>query len=228
MILLDLFCGAGGAGEGYRRVGFDVIGVDHVAQPRYPSTFYREDAMRVLDHLVRCWSGKGEAWALGHRIDLIHASPPCQASSRLSALHDIDWPELIPPTREALMAIGVPWVIENVDTAALSSHPQLDGRGGVLLCGSMFGLGAEGGYLRRHRKFEMSFQVAQPACRHRGPAVGVYGHGGVTGRHRMLYRPEAEQAMQIDWMNHRELTQAIPPAYTEHIGREALTHLAAR
>lgn len=208
--LLDLFCCAGGAGEGYRRAGFTVTGVDKVPQKNNPHTFIQGDALEYLE-------------AHGHEYDAIHASPPCQGYSTLRAMHpDKEWPLLIKPTRELLKATGKPYVIENVEGAPLQDHSDLFGNHGVMLCGSMFGLGVERGYLRRHRLFETSFPVPQPVCRHQGRAVGVYGHGGHTGKHRMLYRAEAAEALQIDWMNRDEMCQAIPPAYTKYIGRHLM------
>jgi DNA (cytosine-5)-methyltransferase 1 len=142
-----------------------------------------------------------------------------------------DHPALLPDVRALLNSTGVPWVIENVEGAPMAWHPQLDGTWAIVLCGSMFGLGVKRGYLRRHRLFESSIPIPQPACAHRGVAVGVYGHGGHSGKHRMLYRVEAAAAMGIDWMTRDELSQAIPPAYTEHIGRyllAAIHHRAAQ
>jgi DNA (cytosine-5)-methyltransferase 1 len=206
--LLDLFSGAGGAAMGYHRAGFDVVGVDIADQPRYPFAFHRGDALELGERMWR-------------DFDAIHASPPCQAYSRLGAMHPArrsEYPELIEPTRALLKRIGLPYVIENVEDAPLASHPQFDGTWGVTLCGSMFGLGVERGYLRRHRLFESNVPVGQPSCSHRGLAVGVYGHGGHSGKRRMLYRAEAAKAMEIDWMTRDEMSQAIPPAFTEHIG----------
>lgn len=214
--ILDLFCGAGGAAMGYHRAGFEVVGVDHRPQPNYPFEFVRGDAR--------------SEWAeiLGP-FDAIHASPPCQAYSALGAMHrDRDHPDLVDETRVLLRATGLPYVIENVPGAPMPHQPQLDGTWGVVLCGSMFGLGVERGYLRRHRLFESSFPVPQPSCRHAGHAVGVYGHGGYSGKHRMLYRAEAAQAMNIDWMTRDEMAQAIPPAYTEFIGTQLMEHLRHR
>ncbi len=207
--LLDLFCGAGGAGMGYSRAGFDVVGVDIKPQPNYPFEFHQADALTFpLDG-----------------FDAIHASPPCQAYSTLAAMHpDVEHPELIPQVRALVVAAGVPWVIENVEPAPLERRSNLFGAHGVMLCGSMFGLGVERGFLRRHRVFETSFAVARPQCNHQGMAVGVYGHGGHSGKHRMLYKAEASIAMDIDWMTRDELSQAIPPAYTEFIGQ----HLDSR
>src|SRR5438034_875974 len=71
--LLHLFCGAGGAAVGYHRAGFDVVGVDINPQPRYPFRFYQMDALWLLD------------WAVVGDFDAIHASPPCQAFTQMSA-----------------------------------------------------------------------------------------------------------------------------------------------
>lgn len=221
--LLDLFCGAGGAAMGYHRAGFEVVGVDIRPQPNYPFEFVQADALEFLDAMLD-WEG----WP-HHGFDAIHASPPCQHASTLRAMwRDREYPALIEPTRELLRETGLPYIIENVVGAGLARAPQLDGTWGVELCGSSWGLGVERGHLRRHRLFETTFPVPQPACRHRGPAVGVYGHGGYSGRHRMLYRDEAAQAMDIDWMTRDEMTQAIPPAYTEHVGHYLLAEINAR
>ena len=208
--LLDFFCKAGGASMGYSRAGFEVVGVDNESQPNYPFEFHLADAMNYPLN----------------GFDAYHASPPCQGYSVLSAMHpDLEWEKLIKPVREILKATGKPYIIENVETAPLNKRPDLFGNYGVMLCGSMFRLGVERGYLRRHRIFETSFPVDQLLCRHKGPAVGVYGHGGHVGKHRMLYRAEASKAMQIDWMNRDEMCQAIPPAYTEYIGKYLLRQI---
>ncbi len=198
---------------GYHRAGFEVVGIDKEPQPNYPFEFHLSNAMTYpLDG-----------------FDAYHASPPCQGYSVLSAMHpDLEWEKLIEPVREMLKATGKPYIIENVETAPLNKRPDLFGNYGVMLCGSMFGLGVERGYLRRHRIFETSFPVPQLVCRHKGPAVGVYGHGGHVGKRRMLYRAEASKAMQIDWMNRDEMCQAIPPAYTEYIGKYLLDALKRR
>lgn len=195
--LLDLFCCAGGAGMGYARAGFEVVGVDINAQPRYPFAFHQGDALEFLfEH--------------GHKFDAVHASPPCQAYSATRKIQNNYHPELIPPTRAALQRLGLPWVIENVP-----GSPLIDP---VELCGAMFGLRTY-----RHRLFEASFQVTVPehpahdapqAKMGRPPKEGDYIHvvGNFSG---VEY---AKAAIGIDWMNRDEMAQAIPPAYTEYIG----------
>jgi DNA (cytosine-5)-methyltransferase 1 len=204
--LLDLFCGAGGAAMGYHRAGFEVVGVDIKPQPNYPFEFIQADALTFpLDG-----------------FDAIHASPPCQLFSRAGHLRTAQGGKasainLIPETRAALVASGLPYVIENVPGAPLS---------GVTLCGSTFGLG-----VRRHRIFESDALILSLGpCRHReqGRPVGVYHvmgdhvpQGGTTARD----LDEGQRAMGIDWMTWRELRESIPPAYTEFIGRQLIARL---
>jgi DNA (cytosine-5)-methyltransferase 1 len=210
---LDLFCGVGGATRGLQLAGFHVTGIDHVPQPRYCG-----DAFVCCDALL-------PPFRLSE-FDLVWASPPCQAYSVLAAMHPGRiYPDLVADTRTMLQLGARHWVIENVPGAPLLEQNHLDGRCGVLLCGTMFGLGVERGELRRHRIFESSFPIGQPVCRHKRRAVGVYGHGGRSGKHRMLYRKEAAEAMQMPWSDRDGMTQAIPPAYSEWIGKYALMDL---
>jgi DNA (cytosine-5)-methyltransferase 1 len=206
--LLDLFCGAGGAGTGYHRAGFEVVGVDIQAQSRYPFEFYQADA---LEYLAAHWQ----------EFDVIHASPPCQGYSRTRNLKTTrkDHPMLIEPVRKALRATGKPFVIENVVGAPLINA--------LILCGSMFRLG-----VLRHRLFECNPPIYFPPsqCQHDGPVLPMWWksrrealEAGKTFRYitvagRSYLMPEARQAMGIDWMIRAELSQAIPPAYTEYIG----------
>jgi DNA (cytosine-5)-methyltransferase 1 len=218
--LLDLFCGAGGAGTGYHRAGFEVVGVDLAAQPSYPFIFAQADALRLL-HDLAC----GEPVPFGDRgIAAIHASPPCQASTRMrTRWRDREYDDLIAPVRELLIATGLPYVIENVEGAAL--------REPVRVCGSAFALGADGAQLRRHRLFESNVALIGTACAHRTPTIGVYGHPGGSSRRDAAPRHSLAQwreAMGIDWpCSTRELTEAIPPAYTHFIGRQLLAHIEA-
>lgn len=192
--LLDLFAGAGGAGMGYHRAGFDVVGVDLRPQPRYPFQFVQADAMQVLNYLA----DNAEPWPGAPRFDAIHASPPCQLYANVTAWRGTptDHPDLLDATRQALTATGLPWVIENVPEAPL--------RHDLLLCGSQFGLA-----VKRHRAFETSPRLFSllPPCRHRG--LLPFMHKGERA---------FADAMGCDWMTNREARQAIPPAYTTHIG----------
>lgn len=204
--LLDMFCGAGGCTKGYQRAGFYVVGVDNQPMPRYcGDEFVQADALEfVAEH--------------GHEYDVIHASPPCQGYSRSRNNGQAKpSPMLIPETRAALERSGATWVIENVEGAPL--------RFAVILCGASFGLGAAGFDLPRHRLFESNIVLLTPPCVHRrGKTIGVYGNG--TNQYhraklgRCLKETEKREAMGIDWMTRKELSQAIPPAYTEYIGRQ--------
>lgn len=161
------------------------------------------------------------------RYEAIHASPPCQAYSAMRTVWNArkDHPDLLPPSRELLKRIGLPYVIENVPGAPMDPL--------VMLCGSAFGLGIPGYQLRRHRWFEMSGAwFLSPPCQHRGPVIGIYGDHGRDRRRKEGYGryftlDERKQAMGIDWMARDELDQAIPPAYTEFIGARLLEHIAS-
>lgn len=214
---LDLCCCAGGASMGLWRAGFDVVGVDIKPQPRYPFMFIQADALEVR------FQG----------FDFIWASPPCQAYTHMKHAPGAKGeanPMLIEPLRERLKASGVTWVIENVEGAPLTDP--------VTLCGSMFGLGAQGCQLQRHRLFESNFIIPQPACSHDDrPVIGVYGgharrraaSAGGRGTRDVWeggHKTAASEALGIDWMTLSELSEAIPPAYSEHIGRAAIAQFA--
>lgn len=207
--ILDLYCGAGGAAMGYHRAGFDVVGVDVAPQPNYPFFFIQADAIEVLNdrEAMPGW------W---DTFSAVHASPPCQAYSTLAALHDKDYPDLYEPTRELLIATGLPYVIENVIGAPY--------RSGFVLCGSMFGL-----KVRRHRNFESSELMFPPKCDHRaqGTPLGVYGHGGGGKMTRGTKAKPSQFAelMGMPWAKPAEIVQAIPPVYTEWIGSRLLEQL---
>lgn len=217
--LLDLFCCAGGAALGYSRAGFEVTGVDMSLQPNYPYSFVQADALRLDPAFL-------------DEFDAIHASPPCQSYSDLAARNGNadEWPRLIDPVRDLLRNTGKPWVIENVEGA-----PLIDP---VLLCGTMF----PGLRVIRHRLFETNFPLEQPKhIPHREhPRVHTLdkrkSHYGktcewtdfvqVTGGGNCSVA-SARDAMGIDWMTKKEINEAIPPAYAEHVGRELMRHLGA-
>lgn len=218
MRLLDLFCCEGGAGVGYSNAGFEVVGVDiENTGHRYPYEFHQGDAVEYLkEH--------------GHEFDVIHASPPCQRYSHATAnLNRDKYPDLIALTREALEASGKPWVMENVPRAPLNDP--------TVLCWSMFNepgsvLDDDGTPLqmRRHRLFESNVTLAAPRpCNH---VAGMQVAGAYGGARRNKaeakyirkggYTPSKavqERLLGIDWMTQRGLYQAVPPSYTEHLGK---------
>ena len=212
MRILDLFCGAGGAAMGYHQAFPDaeIVGVDINPQPRYPFHFEQGNAMD---------------WLWLRSFDFIHASPPCQDWSTLKTAHDghgTAW--MLPTILDRFQRCGVPYVVENVVGADMGGNY-------VTLCGSSFGLG-----VRRHRRFASSFPLMQPPCAHylQPEPIDVTGTGGPTpGRVRtgggVSRKPEsleqARTAMGIDWMTRRELSQAIPPAYTHWIGTQYAAQL---
>lgn len=211
--ILDLFCCAGGAGWGYHEAGLDVTGVDHEPQPRYPFTFHQADALEFLkEH--------------GHEFDVVHASPPCQAHSDLQKQNKRSYPDLIAPTRELLIASGLPYVIENVEGAPLINP--------VMVCGA----GIPGLRVIRHRLFESNVPLVGVPCPPRHPLVFTHdkrkAHYGrlnqdtafvqVTGGGNCTVANK-RSAMGIDWMTGAELNEAIPPAMTRHIGEQLMSHL---
>jgi DNA (cytosine-5)-methyltransferase 1 len=207
--LLDLFCGAGGAAMGYHRAGFEVVGVDINPQPHYPFEFVQMDAREAL----RGVDG----------YDAIHASPPCQAYSMAARLHpgsNMNHPDLVDPTRELLDAIGLPYILENVKGSPL--------RASMMLCGSMFGLA-----IRKHRYFEVNWPLpilAPASCNHQGMYDPYHGEGRTSDKYRTAqgtpWMPSAG-----GWGRSRGVTgdvsNAIPPAYTEWIGGLLLASLRA-
>jgi len=204
--LLDLFCGAGGAAMGYHRAGFDVVGVDVNPSPHYPFEFHQADAMTYpLDG-----------------FDAVHASPPCQGFCDLKSMYNArPHADMLTPMRERLRAWGGMYVIENVEGAPMVNP--------VRLCGTAFCLGTDTAELRRHRLFETNPAITLvPQCSHgrRPRVIGVYGGHGRDRRRNVptqnFTTDERREAMGIDWMNGAELSQAVPPAYTEFIGRAIL------
>lgn len=198
--VLDLYCCQGGASQGYIDAGFAVVGVDLYPQPRYPWPFDQADAIEyVLEY--------------GAEFELIHASPPCQLYSKTHRINRSEFPDLIGPTRDALDKVGVPYVIENVvDAASELLEP-------VELCGSMFGIETY-----RHRLFETTWKMeAPPHPEHiarttkmgRAPVDGQYMHivGNFSGTDR------ARSIMGMPWANRDGLREAIPPVYSEYVGR---------
>lgn len=199
--LLDTFCGAGGCSVGYHRAGFDVVGVDHKPQPHFPFEFHQADALEFIAQY-------------GREFDVIHASPPCQAYSRATAWRGnrTTHPDLIAVVRTVLIEAGALYVIENVQEARRLLHEPL------MLCGTHFGLP-----IRRHRYFEIPVlgMILTPTCQHR---KGDYAHDHGGKQTESQYR----DAMQCEWMTVHEAREAIPPAYTEWLGRRILEVEAMR
>lgn len=225
---------------GYHRAGFEVVGVDIQPQPHYPFEFIQADAVAVMELLSQCGRYSGSPFlfdvelsaglnrALFH-VDAVHASPPCQRYSDLANRNGnaSDWPDLVPVIRERLIATGNPYVIENVEGAPL--------RNPIMLCGTMF----PGLRVLRHRLFESNIPLTAPA-HPQHPLVFTHdkrkAHYGkldqstafvqVTGGGNATLANKRD-AMGIDWMNGREVNEAIPPAYTEFIGRQLLSVVQA-
>ena len=245
--LLDLFCCEGGASMGYSRAGFDVYGVDlfrhrddkgklvGYRRQRYPFPAYQGDVIEVLDRLL---AGGMIEFDDGQVLGLedfaaLAGSPPCQAYSITKNAHDSTHPELVEPTRERLIATGLPYVIENVVGAPLLNP--------LMLCGTHFHMTATDTdglkvWLKRHRLFESNVALmAAGICEHPKDILcaGVYGNGAPSrdaakARHGG-YTPPSQAVrndlMGIDWMSRNGLSQSIPPVFTEFIGAQLLDAL---
>ena len=207
--ILDLFCWQGGAGMGYHRAGFEVIGVDIRHTKRYPFELHQADA---LEYLTASWQ----------QFDAVHASPPCRDKTKIGKRWgDAGTGWLLGATRKLLADLPIPWVIENV--------PGADMRADLVICGCMVGLPR----LRRERWFETSWHAYElrPPCHHPEPVISVHGHPGGSSRRdgkRLPSLADWKDAMGIDWMSRDGLAQAIPPAYTEHVGGHLMSMLSAQ
>lgn len=217
--LLDLFCCEGGASMGYYLTGFEVVGVDIKGQPRYPFEFHQGDALEYLA-------------TRGHEFDAIHASPPCQGYLNLGGVNralgrTYEHDKLIAATRELLVDLGKPYIIENVQDA------RSDLIDPVRICGT--GLGRP---IRRHRLFESNVPLEGIACDHGAFTEPKYWTGWrPRGEHRLstvvqIYgnaggREHWPAALGIDWMTADGMKESIPPAYTEHLGRQLIDAIEA-
>jgi len=209
-VLLDMFCGGGGAGMGYYRAGFDVVGIDIKAQPHYPCYHDADYASHFKFYQADALEFPLEGY------DAYHASPPCYENT-WSARRWIDAPvcyektDQLVNTRKLLLGMGVPFILENTTGAEMEDYIRMDG--------TMFGL-----KVIRERWFELyGFEILLLPSRLKvkrpvqsGNYFTVAGHGGNSKDCRLT---TWQEAMGIDWMTKYELTQAIPPAYTEFIGK---------
>lgn len=224
--LLDLYCKAGGGGYGYYLAGFEVFGVDIDEQPNYPFEFKKCDALKIL---------KDEEFI--RQFDVIHASPPCQHYSRTQELSKArnggaygEHPDLIAKTRELLINTRKPYIIENVVGAPLHNP--------ISLSGSQF----KNLYTQRKRLFESNIPLKEPEnkpVQKKTPPAGwgfgpdgfiaICGSGGVHGMNKRqipLYWGFALGG--IDWMTREELAEALPPAYTEFVGKQIIDYLRSK
>ena len=219
---MDLFCGPGCAAEGYQNAGYECVGVDIEEQPHYPGQFIHADVTTAV--VEGDWLYIGNHHMNLRSFQFIHASPPCQPYSALrsTSLPTRNHSALVPKIEALLSDTGLPWVLENVPGSPVTNP--------LVLCGSMFGLGAicsDGVYrqLRRHRLFSCSHLLFSPGpCRHEGQALGVYGHGRwapVRDGRRGGYQGTSDEkraAMGVQhWVTGHEISQGVPPAYTKYI-----------
>ncbi|KPG86497.1 DNA cytosine methyltransferase [Frigoribacterium sp. RIT-PI-h] len=221
-IMIDFFCCQGGASRGYYEAGFDVLGIDMDPQPRYPFPFLQMDAIKALKNLNMgiglTFRGQGrEVTVYQEEVAARHGSPPCQAFTNAQKIQGNTHPDLVAPTRELFEETGIPWVIENVPGAPL--------RDPIMLCGPMFGLETY-----RHRLFESNIDLTAPEhAAHtvpttkmgRIPRDGEFMH--VVGNFSGVER--GREVMGMPWANRDGLREAIPPAYSEYVGRELIAHI---
>lgn len=210
-IVLNTYCCQGGSAAGYDAAGFYVLGLDKDPQPRYPFTFIQADALWFLEEFAD--------WIREH-VALVDASPPCQAHSRAQRIMKREHPRLIAPTRELLLAIGLPFTIENVEEARDELLAP------VLLCGAMFGMRTY-----RHRLLETNGWTLTPPehpahvaklaklGRPRGPGQFVDYVGNYSGV------SDSREDMRMEWASRDGIREAVPPQYAEYFGRQALEQL---
>lgn len=208
-LLLDLFCCQGGVSAGYVKAGFEVVGVDITAQPRYPFTFFKADALELLEALL----DSGDV----ARFAAVHASPPCQGYGQSKYIRGNEHPDLIGPTRDLLIRSGLPFIIENVPKA-----PLIDP---VTLCGQTFGL-----HTYRHRLFESNVELTAPEHL---PHVAKQVKLGRALKEGDFYQAVGNfisvdyvrQDLDVAWMNREGIRECVPPAYTEHLGKQLITRV---
>lgn len=209
-VLLDLFCCAGLAAEGYHRAGWDIVGVDCRPQRHYPFEYHVDDAL-------------GFASKYGRHFAAVHASPPCQAYSCAGTVRSRK-PDLLNLCESWLARLDCPAILENVPPAPFT-WPT------VTLCGSVFGLA-----VLRHRKFGLHrWHVVPPPCCHRGYAtegdyLTVTTHA-TTCRLARRAGVRADVATACRAMGTQrllplaDLGEGVPPAYTAWLGANLLAHL---
>lgn len=207
MRVLDLFCGAGGCAVGYHRAGANhILGIDNKPQKNYPFDFIQADAFEY-------------AKLHAHKFDFVHASPKCQRYSRATPKHlRPNHEDQLQIIRPILQERAKEWCIENVNLSPINAS--------LMLCGTMFGL-----KVIRHRYFEFGktkIFMAPATCNHWLPSAQckINERPPITDKefHHMAGNfgntTYARVASGINWMTRDEMSQAIPPAYTEFIGKQ--------
>lgn len=224
-VLIDFYCCQGGASRGYADAGWTVVGVDKDPQPRYPFPFLQMDALEAMRRLV---AGEPLLFTKPNGMPLFvwlsdvrgaHASPPCQAHTKAWKLNKRDHPRLIAPSRVLLYAMDVPFVIENVEEA----RDELVSP--VMLCGESFEIETY-----RHRLFETNWKMTAPEHLPHIARTTKMGRPYVPGEYMHVVGnfsgvDQARKIMGMPWASRDGLREAIPPVYTEYVGRQMLAHL---
>lgn len=247
-LALDFYCKAGGAARGLHKAGFNVVGIDHEPQPRYPYPFVLGDALVALNILLHGGAltasyGSSKMEIFLADANYIWASPPCLDNTDLRHAHNArEHEDLIAPTRKLILKTGLPYTIENVNSARARARLRKP----FMLCGTSFHLGVSAKpfadhphavrfELRRHRLFETNFPVQPTICHHtKSPVIGIYGAHCRNRSKRWGGRGTADftchdhndlasAALGIPRgsMTLDELSNAIPPCYAEWIAKHA-------
>lgn len=216
--ILDLFCGGGGAGTGYARAGFDVLGIDIKPQPDYPFEFVQGDAFDWLDFFL-----KHGDWPDGDRYAAIHAAPMWLQYAKTGNAHALERTDDVTAAAERLRATGLPYVCESGTNGPLTDV--------VMFCGVAAGL-----EIVKHMFFEVNWPILVPPCSHphngtvTGELVAYGAHSVSRANHGRKIPPrrtmrEWKEAADLEWMTHKQAALASPPAYTEIIGAQLFAFL---
>lgn len=204
MKMLDLYCGEGLAAWGYWLSGrfSEIVGIDinPEMRTRYSFDFIAGNALSLdYDFL--------------DQFDFIHASPPCQAYSKITPDRTKHM-RLIAATHLMLYSSGLPYVIENVEGSGQELRPN------IVMNGSYFGLPSD-----RRRYFHATGLEALRLLINGQSGTNIKMHGGTASREDII------KAMGLDCVNEnrlkhltkRGMEQGIPPAMTKHIAESMFT-----
>lgn len=228
-LMLDVCSCSGLGADGYTAAGWEVVCLDNdpKALAHNPHHTVAGDALTLLADrgFMRQFAG-------------VHASFPCQLFSATRQLAIAQGKgtgravDLLTPGMPLMHRLDVPWIVENVNRSPVRHMP-----GAVRLCGSSWGLKVE-----RHRWFAPSpgLLLTGSVCDHRtafdrDPVTGKPRPWGVyyakgdsipSGGRTCLTDEHGHQCMGVErrvpWPY---LCEGLPPAYTEHLGRQMLTAL---
>lgn len=250
---LDMFCCAGGTTRGLQLAGFHVTGIDIRKQPRYcGDAFVQADALnppfdiREFDFI---WASPP---CQAHTK--LRFMPNARQHSDLipetrAMLMEAGVPYAIENVEDAplgesgnlIMLCGTMFGLQTADgSAELWRHRLFETSFPIVLrppCQHRSAaLGVYGGHVRDRCRKVLTVvghtPVDNTARSEKRRAITVTGHTAQTNTVRNRVRQtftlaDAKAAMGIDWMTMAGLSQAIPPAYSEFIGRHVLEYIRA-